>query len=66
MNDSIITILVICIYTLLMPTVVRYLERRISSRWLIYVLLIIIALAITTVIGTIVSLLVYSFSHISQ
>lgn len=62
MNDAIITIIIVGIYTLLMPSIVRLLEHRISKRWILYLLLFIIGILITAIIGTIASVLIYMFS----
>ena len=59
MSDSIVTIVVVGIYTLLMPAIMRWLQERVKKRWVIYLLLVVIGLLLVTIIGTVASVLIY-------
>ncbi|MDE6716185.1 MAG: hypothetical protein K2J74_06885 [Muribaculaceae bacterium] len=62
MNDTIIIIIIVAIYYLVMPYIARALERRITKRWVIFLLLFIIGILVTAIIGTITSVLIYLFT----
>ena len=62
MNDTIIIIVIVAICYLVMPYIARALEQRISKRWVNFLLLFIIGILITTIIGTITSVLIYMFT----
>lgn len=62
MSDSIVTIVVVGIYTLLMPMIMRWLQKHVRRQWVIYLLLVVIGLLLVTVIGTVTSVLTYYFT----
>ncbi|MDE6264761.1 MAG: hypothetical protein K2M11_06400 [Paramuribaculum sp.] len=59
MREDIISIIIIGIYTLSMPAVIRYLGKHISQKWLAYVAAVVIGIIYFTILSTILSLLGY-------
>ncbi|MDE6018618.1 MAG: hypothetical protein K2G85_07375 [Muribaculaceae bacterium] len=62
MSDIVYSILIAGVETLLLPAIFRWLEKRVSRRWLVYVLLVMIVLLMTMVLGTAVSVLSFYLS----
>ena len=55
MTDTVMTIMIAGIETLLIPAIYRWLKAHIKRRWLVFVLLIFAVLLTTMIIGTVVS-----------
>ena len=62
MSDVVFSILLAGLETLLLPAIFRRLEKRISRRWVLYGLLVLIVLMMTMILGTAVSVLSYNIS----
>lgn len=59
MEDNMIAIITIAIYTVMMPSVIRYIEKRVARRWVAYLLSIVIGMIIVATVGTIVAVATY-------
>lgn len=62
MSDAVFGILIAGIEALLLPYILRWLQKRISRRWLVYAVLVLIIVLMTIVIGTAVSVTAYCIS----
>ncbi len=63
MNEVIYSILIAGFEALLGPAVYKWLKKRIKKQWIVIVLIVLIALLVTMILGTAVSVISY---HISK
>lgn len=56
------SIMIAGLETLLLPAIYRWLKEHIASRWIVYVVLVLIILLMTMFIGTAVSVAAYYIS----
>ncbi|MDE6023080.1 MAG: hypothetical protein K2G13_06215 [Muribaculaceae bacterium] len=59
MKDAVMGIVIVGIETLLIPKIYCWLKKRMSNRWLLSVLIVMIVLVLTAIIGSIVSVMSY-------
>ena len=62
MSDVVFSILIAGVETLLLPFILRWLKKHISTRWLVYFVLVFVILLMTMVLGTAVSVTAYYIS----